>query len=413
MLRVGLTGGIGAGKSTVARRLVELGAGLVDADQLAREVVQPGSVGLARVVEAFGPAVLGPDGALDRPALGDIVFGDPVALQRLNGILHPLVGARTAELMAAAPADGILVQDIPLLVEGGAAPSFPLVVVVDAPEEERVRRLVADRGMSQDAARARIAAQADHAARRAAADIWVDNSGSPDAVRTEVDRLWTNRLVPFEAALREGQRPPSGPPVLVEADPSWPEQYARLAARIARAVGDLAVTVDHIGSTAVPGLAAKNVIDVQLGVRSLTEAHRMDEKLREVGFVHEARNCQDNPKPSDPDPARWRKRFYHSADPGRPLNLHVREVNSAGFRFALLFRDWLRDDAAARSDYLTMKRRLAAAHVADPDAVRYANAKEPWFDRSLDVANRWARTTGWRTPIDPTGTRPSSLTQEV
>ncbi len=414
MLRIGLTGGIGAGKSTVARRLVELGARLVDADQLAREVVRPGSVGLARVVEAFGPAVLGPDGGLDRPVLADIVFGDPDARQRLNGIVHPLVGARTAELMAATPADGILVQDVPLLVEGGMAPAFPLVVVVDAPEELRVRRLVADRGMTEDAARARMAAQANQAARRAAADVWLDNSGSPDAARAEVDRLWRERLVPFEETLRTGARQPCGPPELVEPDPGWPEQYPRLAARITRAAGDLGVRMDHVGSTAVPGLAAKDVIDVQLGVRSLAEAHRLDQGLREVGFVHTARNSQDCPKPSDPDPVRWRKRFFYSADPGRPVNLHVRELDSPGFRFALLFRDWLRADAAARGDYLDMKRQVAAAHAGDPDTSGYAEAKEPWFDRSLDVANRWATRTGWRTPTGPSGALPSSVaTQKV
>src|SRR5438309_225727 len=153
MLRVGLTGGIGAGKSTVAQRLVELGAALVDADQVAREVVRPGSVGLARLVEQFGAEILDADGALDRSGLGEIVFGDPEARQRLNAILHPLIGQRTAELMAQAPRESVIIHDVPLLVEGGMAPSFPLVVIVHAPESERIRRLVDDRGMTEEAAR--------------------------------------------------------------------------------------------------------------------------------------------------------------------------------------------------------------------------------------------------------------------
>jgi dephospho-CoA kinase len=161
MLRIGLTGGIGAGKSTVSLRLVQLGATLVDADQIAREVVAPGSPGLLRVVDEFGSRILDSGGALDRPALAQVVFSDPEARTRLNRIVHPLVGARTQELIEAAPPDAVVVQDIPLLVESGMAPSFLLVVVVHAAPEERVRRLVAGRGMPEQDAMARIAAQAD------------------------------------------------------------------------------------------------------------------------------------------------------------------------------------------------------------------------------------------------------------
>jgi len=398
MLRIGLTGGIGAGKSTVARRLVELGATLVDADVIAREVVQPGSPGLAEVVAAFGAEVLDGDGALDRPKLGSIVFGDPAARQRLNGILHPLIGQRTAELVAAVPPDAVLVQDIPLLVEGSMAPSFPLVVVVHAAAEERVRRLVTDRGMTVEDARARIAAQADEAARRAAADVWLDNSEPPDAVRAEVDRLWRDRLVPFEANLRLDRPPAPAPPRLVAPDPQWPAGYARLAARITRAAGERAPRVDHVGSTAIPGLPAKDVLDIQLGVPSMAVADELRGPLREVGFLVRDHIIRDNPKPYDPDPERWRKRFYESADPGRPANLHIRAVDSAGFRYALLFRDWLRADPGARTDYLAVKRELAAEHANDVDTTGYALAKEPWFDAALDRADRWATETGWRIP---------------
>jgi dephospho-CoA kinase len=207
MLRIGLTGGIAAGKSTVSGRLSELGATIVDADLLAREVVEPGTPGLAAVVEAFGPGVLLPDGRLDRPALGRIVFDDAEQLARLNGILHPLIGARSQELIAAAeqaattggsPGEGtpgggpgaVLVHDIPLLVENNAMAGFDLVMVVYAPEAERLRRLIEDRGMSEHDALARIRAQADDDQRRAAADIWIDNSGSREDTIAQVDAAW-------------------------------------------------------------------------------------------------------------------------------------------------------------------------------------------------------------------------------
>lgn len=396
MLRIGLTGGIGAGKSTVARRLVELGATLVDADAVAREVVAPGSPGLAQVVEAFGSEVLDADGALDRPRLGSIVFGDEQARGRLNAILHPLIGRRTDELVAAAAPDAIVVQDIPLLVEGTMAAAFPLVIVVHANPEERVRRLVADRAMTAEDARARIEAQADDAARRAAADIWLDNSGSPEVVRAEVDRLWRDRLVPFEENLRRERRPPPVPPRLVEPDQDWPAAYARLAARIRHAAGDLALTVDHIGSTAVPDLPAQDVIDIQLGVATLEVADAPRPALGGAGFVAVPEISADNPKPPDADPAQWTKRVYVSADPGRWVDLHIRPIGSAGYRFALLLRDWLRADPDARADYLAVKRRVAARHAEDPDSIGYAQAKEPWFNTALAAAEQWATTTGWR-----------------
>ncbi|MDN5934196.1 MAG: dephospho-CoA kinase, partial [Pseudonocardia sp.] len=190
MLKVGLTGGIGSGKSTVARRLVERGAVLVDSDALAREVVAAGTPGLAAIVEAFGPDVLGAGGELDRPALASVVFGDAGARARLNAIVHPLVRERSDELIVAAAADAVVVQDVPLLVENGMAPHLPLVIVVHADAEERVRRLVGQRGMPEADARARIAAQADDAARRAAADVWLDNGGAPADRVAAVDALW-------------------------------------------------------------------------------------------------------------------------------------------------------------------------------------------------------------------------------
>ena len=209
MLQVGLTGGIGSGKSTVARRLVARGAVLVDADALAREVVAAGTDGFAEVVAQFGGGVVGADGELDRPALGAIVFGDSDARARLNGIIHPRVRDCSMALVAAAPPDAVVVQDIPLLVEGGMAARFGLVVVVHADVDVRVARLVEHRGMSEGDARSRIAAQADDAARRAVADAWLDNGGGPDDIAAAVDRLWDDRLAPFDANLRL-DRPATG-----------------------------------------------------------------------------------------------------------------------------------------------------------------------------------------------------------
>ena len=192
-VRVGLTGGVGSGKSTVARLLAGHGAIVVDADAIAREVVEPGTPGLAAVVARFGDRVLGPDGRLDRAALAAIVFHDAGELADLNAIVHPLIGARTAELMAAAPADGIVVHDIPLLVEGRMTDGFDTVVVVEADLQTRLDRL-AERGLAADDARARMASQASDEERRAVADELITNDGTMEALKREVAELW-QRLV--------------------------------------------------------------------------------------------------------------------------------------------------------------------------------------------------------------------------
>lgn len=192
-MRVGLTGGVGSGKSTVAQLLAGHGAIVVDADAIAREVVEPGTPGLAAVVARFGDRVLGPDGRLDRAALAAIVFHDAGELADLNAIVHPLIGARTAELMAAAPADGIVVHDIPLLVEGRMTDGFDTVVVVEADLQTRLDRL-AERGLAADDARARMASQASDEERRAVADELITNDGTMEALEREVAELW-QRLV--------------------------------------------------------------------------------------------------------------------------------------------------------------------------------------------------------------------------
>ncbi len=190
VLRVGLTGGIGSGKSEVSRRLRALGAVVVDADVLAREVVAPGTEGLAEVVAAFGNDVLTAGGALDRLKLGALVFADDEARKRLEAIVHPRVRARAAELEAAAAPDAVVVHDIPLLVETGQADRFDVVLVVDVPPDVQVRRLTGQRGMTDDEARARIASQASREGRLEAADVVIDNSRSLADLDAAVAEVW-------------------------------------------------------------------------------------------------------------------------------------------------------------------------------------------------------------------------------
>jgi dephospho-CoA kinase len=302
MLRVGLTGGIGAGKSTVATRLAEHGAVLIDADRLAREVVKPGTPGLTALVEAFGEQVLAPDGTLNRPALAAVAFADADARARLNGIVHPLVGGRTAELLAAAADDAVVVHDVPLLVENGLAPMYHLVIVVDAAEDVRVKRIVEDRGMTEADAHARIAAQASDEQRRAVADVWLDNSGAVDEVQAAVDALWADRLVPYEANVRL-HRVVEAPPQR-RSDPTWPAQAQRLIDRVRFVAGERVVAVDHVGPTAA-GEAAQDVIELRLTVSTVDDAVALRGPLADAGFP---------PLPDD-------DHVHGSADPGRPARL--------------------------------------------------------------------------------------------
>lgn len=189
MLRVGLTGGIGAGKSEVARLLAGHGAYVVDADVVAREVVAPGTPGLERIVQEFGHDVLQPDGSLDRKVLAARVFSDAPALARLNGIVHPLVAARSAELVRGLPDETVVVNDVPLLVENGLAGAYDVVVVVDAPQDVRLERIVA-RGIDAADGRARMRAQATDDERLAVADHVIDNSGDLELLAAAVSDLW-------------------------------------------------------------------------------------------------------------------------------------------------------------------------------------------------------------------------------
>ena len=200
MLRVGLTGGIGSGKSQVARLLVAHGAVLIDADLAAREVVVPGSRGLKGIVAAFGDDVLSPDGSLDRARLGEIVFKDPELRATLNAIVHPLVrqwmlaaertAVQAADLSAAKTRGPIIVHDVPLLAESRGKGGFDLVIVVDVPPELQIERLVSQRGMAQGQARARMEAQASREKRLEVADVVIDNSGSLDDLYHRVAEVW-------------------------------------------------------------------------------------------------------------------------------------------------------------------------------------------------------------------------------
>ena len=384
MLRVGLTGGIGSGKSTAARRLVERGAVLVDADVVAREVVAPGSAGLAEVVAAFGREVLGPDGALDRPALAALVFGDPAARATLNGIVHPRVRERTEEIVAAVREqrpDAVVVQDIPLLVETRSPADFDLVVVVHADADVRVERLVRERGMPAADARARIAAQADDTARRAAADVWLDNGGAPAALDAAVDALWRDRLSPFAANRRTG-RPVIAPVgTMVGPDPGWAAAGARLGGRVARAVGSAGRGVAHVGPTAVPGLPADDVLDVLVAVEP-PDVVAAGAALDAAGFPRMGAGAGPG------------ERRHAGTDPGRPVRVHVRPPGSAPWRADLVQRDWLRADAAAREE------RVALAAL--PDAER-GRALRHWAKFAVTRAEDWAASSGWTPSLDAVG----------
>jgi dephospho-CoA kinase len=403
MLRIGLTGGIGAGKSVVSATFAQCGGIIVDGDVLAREVVQPGTEGLAALTAAFGADILLPSGALDRPALAAKAFKDDAARGVLNGIVHPLVAKRRSEIIAAVSEDAVVVEDIPLLVESGMAPLFPLVVVVYADVELRVRRLVEQRGMAEADACARIAAQADDEQRRAVADVWLDNSSSPEALVERARDVWYHRILPFAHNLSARQIARASTR-LVPADPSWPEQARRIVARLKTACGHQALRVDHIGSTAVPEYDAKDVIDIQITVESLAVADELAEHLLSAGYPRlehitedisktDARSTVGRYDHSD-DPALWDKRIHASADPGRPTNVHIRVDGWPNQQFALLFVDWLVANRDVRADYLAVKR--AAEERAGGDTAPYVAAKEPWFLDAYRRAWEWADSTGWQ-----------------
>ncbi len=393
MITVAVTGGIGSGKSTVSSVLAERGAVIVDSDRLAREAVAPGSPGLAAVGAAFGPAILTPEGALDRAALAAVVFADPSARKRLEGITHPLVRGRFEEIRRAAPDNSIVVNDIPLLTTAAQSATFHLVIGVRADAEVRVARLVG-RGLSEADARARIATQITDEQRALLCDVVLVNDGNRTSLTRDVERLWSQRLVPFEHNVRSARRAVRSGPELVAPQVNWPADGRRIAARVSAACGG--ARVDHIGSTAIPDMPAKDVIDLQLTVASLEQADDWARRLGVAGFPRPEGRWQDVPHPPGGDPGRWQKRFHANADPGRSINLHLRVKDWPNWRYALLFRDWLAADRPAFEEYRTLKESAARRFATDSDAQRYTEAKEPWLAQAYERAERWATATGWR-----------------
>ena len=385
MLRIGLTGGIGAGKSTVSATFRECGGIIVDGDVIAREVVEPGTEGLAQLVQAFGEDILLPDGALNRPALAAKAFVDDERRATLNGIVHPRVGQRRLEIIESVTNDAVVVEDIPLLVETGMAPMFPLVVVVTAPVETRVTRVV-KRGMDEADARARINAQASEEQRRAIADVLLDNSGSQEQLVEKARDVWYNRVLPLADNIRS-RRVAEHKLELVAYQPQWPDDAHRIIKRLQTACGARALRIDHIGSTAVAGLDAKDVIDIQVTVPSLDIADEVAGALADVGYPRIEQITSDTPH--EGDPALWRKRLHGAADPGRPANIHIRVDSWPNQQFALLFTDWLKANPAVREEYLAIKRQALAASD-------YTEAKERWFAEADGRAREWAGSTGWR-----------------
>lgn len=282
------------------------------------------------------------------------------------------------------------------------APVFHLVAIVHTDEAERIRRLVELRGMPEADARARIAAQARDDERRAVADVWLDNNGDEATLVQAVRSLWADRLAPFERNLRT-RTPVRVGPHPIPAREDWSQQAQRLIARLAVVAGGAASRIDHIGSTAVPGLDAVDVVDLQITVPDLTAADSLTEPLAAAGFPRIEHVENEDPKPvysagGEADPAVWAMRLHGGADPGRPVHVHVRIDGWPGQQFALLLRDWLRADPDVAAEYAGLKREAAAAAAGLPDdeaAAAYYAAKSPWFDRAHHRAYEWAEKTGW------------------
>ncbi|UVI34467.1 dephospho-CoA kinase [Brevibacterium spongiae] len=378
MLRIGLTGGIGAGKSTVSNMLVEHGAVLVDADVIAREVVAPGQPLLEQLADAFGPQVLDDSGALDRPALAAAAFVDAEHTARLNGLMHPAIRDRTAEHFARHADAQIIVHDVPLLVENSMTPAYHLNLLVDVPAEVRLQRLIDSRGMDREDAEARISRQADDDTRRRACDVSIDNSGSVAETEATVAELIASRIRPFAENLaleRRAARPALGLTAPENAD--WAGDAARIIAKLRHGTGE-EFAIEHIGSTSVPGLAAKDVIDLQVLVPDLTAARDLAPRLAELGYPGAEMSDHLGERSTE---GNW---FHANTDPGRAVNLHLRTADSVGARFARAFRDLLIEDAGERERYLQLKcDRIAEAKAngeTDAEMIRaYAESKEPYF----------------------------------
>lgn len=312
MLILGLTGGIGAGKSTVSAELARLGAEVIDADAIAREVVEPGSPGLDLLAAEFGEDVVGEDGALDRAVLAERAFSSQERTAALNAITHPLIGERTAERFAGAADDAVVVHDIPLLVEGGMAPGYHLVLVVDTPEDVRLRRLVELRGLEETDARSRIERQATDAQRHEVADVLLDNSGDEAALVESVRAAWDRRIVRMASNL-EHARAVFPEDVVVAPRPEWAAQGRRAVARLRHVLGGSVSAVEHVGPTA-EGLSSVDVLTIDVLPAEGVGAATVVTTLERAGYVRDA--AEDGPL------LRW-------VDPERPLEIRVAPAGDA------------------------------------------------------------------------------------
>lgn len=373
MLKIGLTGGIGAGKSTVSEILAAHGAVIIDADKIAREVVAPGEPLLEELAERFGEDVIADDGGLDRAQLAASAFVDEESTGALNALMHPAIRDRTLEHFARHSDAEVVVHDVPLLVENAMTPAYHLNLLVDVPSDLRLQRLMSARGMDRADAESRIAKQADDEDRYAVCDVIIDNAGSVSQTQHRVARLVDDRILPFAGNLEARRRAERGPAELV--DPTgqdWPMQAQRIIAKLHHGIGTR-FRIDHIGSTAVPGLPAKDVIDLQLLVPDLGTARELSATVAELGYPGD--DAVDNLGEGQFES----KRFHANTDPGRAVNLHVRTEDSFGAVFARSFVELMRTDSAERERYAQVKRTLADDHARDGHTAGYADAKEPYF----------------------------------
>lgn len=373
MLKIGLTGGIGAGKSTVSEILAAHGAVIIDADKIAREVVAPGEPLLDRLAERFGKGIITDDRGLDRAQLAAAAFVDEDSTAALNALMHPAIRDRTLAHFAEYADAEVVVHDVALLVENAMTPAYHLNLLVDVPAELRLERLIKARGMERGDAESRIARQANDEDRYAACDVIIDNAGPVSQTQAAVARLVEDRLLPFAANLKRQHRAARGPAELVDpAGENWPLQAQQIIAKLHHGLGDR-LTIDHIGSTAVPGLAAKDVIDLQLLVPDLDAARALAPGLAGLGYPGQdgvdnlGEGCSES------------KRFHANTDPGRAVNLHIRTEGSVGAVFAREFVHLLRHDDGERERYAQLKRTLAHEHAGDGKTEGYAEAKEPYF----------------------------------
>lgn len=301
MLLIGLTGGIGAGKSTVAALFAARGAGIVDADGIAREIVEAGEPALEELRAEFGDGVIAADGTLDRAGLAGLAFASPERTAALNAIMHPAIARRTARHLDALSDREVVVHDVPLLVENGLTANYHLSVLIDVPEEIRLERLTTLRGLDADDARRRIRAQATDAQRFRACDVRLDNSGTEEQLRAQFDTLWETRIAPFRRTRIEGVPATPQSAAAEETDPNALQTAGeRLIARLDRAMQTAGVDAQTS--------AASSDDDAALALRLTTgdPGPALEQALRDAGWV--------------PDSVQG---TWQSADPGRPATLVV------------------------------------------------------------------------------------------